>query len=150
MINPNRVVFRDDFFDDVSDELDFLLNNYFPSRRSVLMPVERGWRPQTDMYETDAEVVIIMDIAGIKTKDIRLSLESNHLILGGIRREYVSESKRKYHKMEIDFGPFERRVELPSPIDPDRVTARYSQGFLEIHLPKCLGEGHYHKEIKIS
>jgi len=127
-------VFRD--FDDLNDELDFLFNNYFKSRRSVLMPMEGGWKPLTDMYESETEIVVVMDIAGITIRDIHARLEDNVLILRGIRREHPGDVKRKYYKMEIDFGPFERRMELPGAVDPDGVTARYSQGFLEIRLPK--------------
>ncbi len=149
MINPHPVfAIRD--FDDLRDDLDFLLDNYFPARRAYLMPAERGWRPRTDMFETDTEIVIMVDIAGITTRDFRLQLEANQLILRGIRREYSCEGKRKYYKMEIDFGPFERRIELPAPIDPDGVVARYSQGFLEIRLPKREEGSAFNREITIT
>lgn len=126
-------VFKD--FDDLNEELDFLFNNYFKSRRPVLMPVEKGWKPPTDMYETDEEIVITMDIAGITTTDVSLRLEDDVLAVRGIRREHGGV-KRRYHHMEIDYGPFERLIELPSPVDPERTTARYFQGFLEIKLVK--------------
>lgn len=149
MINPNHVFsFRD--LDDASEELDFLLDSYFPARRSYLMPAERGWRPRTDMFETDDEIVIMVDLAGITTRDFRLQLEGNQLILRGIRREYCCEGKRKYYKMEIDFGPFERRIDLPATIDSEKVEARYSQGFLEIRLPKRELNGNANKEITIT
>jgi len=123
-------------FDDVDDELEFTFNHYFKSRRWVLMPADKGWRPLTDVYETDEEIVIVMDIAGITTKSISVSLHKNILIIRGIRREHIGLHKRHFHKMEIDFGPFERRIELPVSVDPDNATSRYIQGFLEIHLPK--------------
>jgi len=136
-------------FDDLNDEIDFLFNSYFKSRRSVLMPMDKGWKPLTDMYETDQEVVIVMDIAGISTNDIKLRLDGNILILRGLRRELHVDSKRKYYKMEIDFGPFERNIELPCPIDPDRVTAHYSKGFLAIRLHKHKTATSKRVEIKI-
>ena len=135
MININPVRRMRDF-DDIADELDFLFNNYFKTRRPVLMPVEKGWRPLTDVYETDREIVIIMDIAGITPQDVNVQLDNNILILRGIRREQGGGHKRHYHKMEIDFGLFERRIELPAPVDYQRVSTRYAQGFLEIRLPK--------------
>ena len=45
---------------------------------------------------------------------------------------------RNYHKMEIDFGPFERHIELPGPIEQGGVKASYRDGFLEIRLPKAV------------
>ncbi|HHE47085.1 MAG TPA: Hsp20/alpha crystallin family protein [Bacteroidetes bacterium] len=122
--------------DDIDDDLDFVFNHYYKARRWSIMPAEKGWKPLTDVYETDDEVVIVMDIAGITTQDIKLILIKNILTIHGIRRERHGQRKRHFHKMEIDFGPFERIIELPAPVDPERNNARYVQGFLEIHLPK--------------
>ncbi len=148
MLNPDQSRKLKDF-DDLNEELEFLFNSYIKGLRSPFMPSERGWKPLTDMYETSEEIVVVMDIAGITTRDIKPHLEGKFLILRGIRREHPTDSKRKYHKMEIDFGPFERRIELPGPVDPDGVTARYSQGFLEIRLPKKEAPPSRSVEIKI-
>lgn len=136
-------------FDDVADELDFIFNQYSKACRWNLMPVEKGWRPLTDMYETEDKIVIVMDIAGISTNDVKLNLLRNVLTIRGIRRWQVGEKKPHFHKMEIDFGPFERRIELPAPVDHNRVTTRYLQGFLEIHLPKKESFGVDRVEIEI-
>ncbi len=136
-------------FDDLNDEIDFLFNSYFKNRRSLLMPMESGWKPNTDMYETEKELVVTMDIAGISSCDIKIHLQRNILILRGIRREPIHEAKRKYHKMEIDFGPFEARIELPCSVGAEGVTAGYSKGFLEVRLPKIAKGSKKHIEIKI-
>ena len=122
--------------DDASDDLDFIFNHYYKARRWSVLPAEKGWKPLTDVYETDEEIVIVMDIAGISVQEIKLSLVKNILIIRGIRREQVGRRKRHFHKMEIDFGPFERRIEMPAPVDSERTEANYLHGFLEIHLPK--------------
>ncbi len=149
MIQPEKI-YRLRDFDDINEELDFLFNNYFKSRRPVLMPIERGWKPLTDVFETDEEIVVVMDIAGITTRDISLRLHQRVLSIRGIRRERSERGKRKYYKMEIDFGPFERQIELPAAVDPDEVRARYWQGFLEVRLPKRDTGIHERIEIKIT
>ena len=136
---------------DSSDDLDFIFNHYYKARRWSILPAEKGWKPLTDVFETDDEIVIVMDIAGITTQDIKLSLIKNLLIIRGIRREQIGDRKRHFHKMEIDFGPFERRIEMPAPVDPDMTSARYLHGFLEIHLPKrAEGPGPATVEITIE
>jgi len=119
-----------------SDEFDFYFNTFYNARRPVIMAVEKGWKPLTDVYETDCEIVIIIDIAGISTSDIKLTLHRDVLTVRGIRHEHPNTEKRHYYKMEIDFGPFERKIDLPARIDPERATKRYYQGFLEVRLPK--------------
>ena len=135
MLKPLSVIRARDF-DDVSDEFNFVYNHYFKTRRWSLLPSDRTWRPATDLYESADEFVIIMDIAGITAADISLKIHDKVLTIRGIRREKVGETKRHFHKMEIDHGLFERKIEIPGSIDPERTRARYSQGFLEIHLPK--------------
>ncbi len=148
MTEPQKV-YRLKDFDDLNEELDFLFSNYYKSRRPVLMTMDRGWRPQTDMYETSSEIVIIMEIAGITTRDVSLKLEGKVLTLRGIRREHCGE-KRRYHTMEIDFGPFERRLELPATVDPESVVARFVQGFLEIKLIKMKAASSGKRNITIK
>lgn len=137
--------------DEFSEELDFIFNTFYKSRRPMLMPIEKGWKPLTDVYETDDEVVIVMDIAGISVNDIKLTLQDQRLlIIRGIRRERSNDEKRHYHKMEIDFGPFQRKIDLPSRIDPERATNNYSQGFLEIRLPKSGPIGSSQDDVEID
>ena len=122
--------------DDAVDDLDFIFNRYYRARRWQTQPAEVAWRPLTDMFETEDEIIIVMDIAGITLNDIKLSIIGNILSIRGVRREQTGRLKRHFHKMEIDFGPFERSVKLPSPVNPNRTSVRYLHGFLEIHLPK--------------
>lgn len=135
MIEPAPVR-RTREFDDIADDLDFVFNNYFKTRRWALMPTEKGWKPQTDMYETEDRIVVVIDIAGISTRDISLHVYKNELTIRGVRREKIGKQKRHFHKMEIDFGPFERHLELPAPVDTDNVTTKYLNGFFQINLPK--------------
>src|SRR6266702_362503 len=46
------------------------------------------------------------------------------------------EGKRHYPAMEVQIGPFERRLRLPVPVDPDSIHASYEAGFLEVRLAK--------------
>ncbi len=134
-----------------SDEFDFYFNTFYNARRPVIMSAQKGWKPLTDVYETDLEIVIIIDIAGISTSDIKLTLQRDVLVIRGIRHEQPNMEKRHYYKMEIDFGPFERKIELPARIDPERATKRYHQGFLEVRLPKLepISKQNEHPEIDL-
>lgn len=121
---------------DPNEEFEFYYHSLYRTYRVMMLPSEGVFRPPTDVYETKDEVVILMDIAGISLGEIQLTLTNNRLTIRGIRNPYPEGEKRHYHKMEIDFGPFERHIDLPARIDPDRVVHHYRQGFLEIRLPK--------------
>lgn len=120
-----------------SDEMEFLLSNYFSLKRPSLSAPDKGFMPQTDMFETDDEIVVVMEIAGIQDQEISVTLYSDFLIIRGVRQEIHRTKKRHYHKMEIDYGPFERVIKLPAETLEEEVFADYNNGFLEVRLRKA-------------
>ena len=101
-------------------------------RVSVRRP--HTWHPPTDLYETEDKFIIRVELAGMNKEEFCVSLDNNILTISGVRPDMPL--RRSFHQMEILFGDFKTAVELPSPVDPDRVTAEYRDGFLNIHLPK--------------
>ncbi len=92
------------------------------------------WRPPTDLYETDEKYIIRVEIAGMNKEEFCVSLENNTLTISGSRPDM--QLRRSFHQVEIPFGDFKTSIELSTPIDADKVTAEYRDGFLNIHLPK--------------
>ena len=93
------------------------------------------WRPPTDVYETEEEVIVRVEIAGVRDSDFTIVLDGHYLSIRGVRLD-VPE-RRAYHQMEIPFGEFSTEVELPCPINTNQVEALYSNGFLRISLAKA-------------
>lgn len=92
------------------------------------------WIPPTDVYETEENLIVRVEIAGMREDDFEVSVEDRVLIIGGYRPD-VNE-RRAYHQMEVRFGKFEITVGLPGGIDLDKATAEYKDGFLMIVFPK--------------
>jgi HSP20 family protein len=92
------------------------------------------WRPPTDVYETVENVIVRMEIAGMRDEDIEVAVQGEVLMISGIRSD--TQERKAYHQMEIPFGKFSVVVELPAPIETDNATAEYKDGFLTIRLPK--------------
>jgi HSP20 family protein len=92
-----------------------------------------AWRPPTDVYETDAAIIIRVEVAGMRESDFTISLVERNLTIRGIRQD--TSERRAYHQMEIAFGEFNTEVELPLAIISDKVEAIYRDGFLRITLP---------------
>ena len=93
------------------------------------------WSPPTDVYETDVEFVVRVEIAGIEETDLDVSFENGILVISGVRPD-VPE-RRAYHQMEIHFGKFSTSIGIPGPIDLDHSTAEYKDGFLSVRMPKA-------------
>ncbi len=93
------------------------------------------WRPPTDVYETENQIVVRVEIAGMNESDFSVRLDRNHLSISGVRQD--SSEPRAFHRMEINFGEFISEIELLIPIDATKVEASYKEGFLTILLPKA-------------
>lgn len=95
-----------------------------------------GWEPDVDIYETPEEVIVQIEIVGMKQEDIEVIATSNSLLLRGERRDTNPERKKHYHQMEIHWGPFQRELLLPAEVNPEETRATYQDGLLEVVLPK--------------
>ncbi|HEV8510021.1 MAG TPA: Hsp20/alpha crystallin family protein [Gemmatimonadales bacterium] len=119
----------------LADELDVYFNEVAHGR-PVGFVASPKWKPRTDVYETDEELIVHMDIAGMRAEDFSVELDDGILKISGERSGLRQQGKRHYHAMEVQIGPFERRFRLPVVVDPASIRATYEQGFLEVRLAK--------------
>jgi HSP20 family protein len=93
------------------------------------------WSPPTDVYETETDYVVRVEVAGIQETELEVSFENGVLVVSGVRPD-VPE-RRAYHQMEIHFGKFSTSIGVPGPINLDHSTAEYKDGFLSVRMPKA-------------
>jgi len=92
------------------------------------------WRPPTDIYETEKDLVVRIEIAGMRDEDLQVTIQSNLLLINGFRSD--TSERKAYHQMEIPFGKFSLSVEIPVQLNIDNATAEYKDGFLTILISK--------------
>ncbi len=114
------------------------ISEEFPSQvtdtsRWRIIARPHAWRPPTDVFETDDDIIVRVEVAGMREADFTISLNGRTLAIRGIRQD--TNERRAYHQMEIAFGEFTTEVELPYTIIADKVEAVYRDGFLRITLP---------------
>lgn len=93
--------------------------------------------PAADVYETDSEVVVLVEIAGIAGEEIELEIEGRTLVIRGTRRPLPGRARRVYSQMEITHGAFQRELMMPAEVDAGKAVATYEHGILEVVLPKA-------------
>jgi HSP20 family protein len=98
-----------------------------------------GWRPAINAFQCEKGVRICVDLAGVEPSEVDLTVESQRVIIRGTRSapEPAEGDGRAVQMIafEIDYGPFERVLELSLPIDVAHVKADQRNGFLWIELP---------------
>lgn len=108
-----------------------------------------GFRPLADAFYEDAsrQVVVRFELPGMDRDEISLLVDRRQLTVRGDRRFPVGEG-RVYQQVEMDYGPFERRIRLTVDVDPEATTATYEAGVLEVRLTLIEREGA--RQIKIN
>jgi HSP20 family protein len=108
------------------------------------------WAPAVDVQETDGEYLIKADLPDVKKEDVHVELQDGMLCLRGERRQEKEEKGKKFHRVERAYGQFERRLALPSEVDPQKVAAEFKNGVLNVHLPKSASAKPKAVEVKVS
>ena len=93
------------------------------------------WVPNTDVYATDEGLVIKVELAGMRSDDLEITVEGNRLRICGQRTDGCRTAKCSFLVMAINYGPFECPIELPSGYDLSHAKAAYLNGFLRIDVP---------------
>ena len=94
------------------------------------------WVPNTDVYQTDNGLVVKVELAGMRSDHLEITVEGNRLRISGTRPDGCRASKVHFVVMEITYGPFESVLELPPGYDLGQAKAAYLNGFLRIDVPQ--------------
>ena len=97
---------------------------------------ETPWTPAADIYETDTDVILHIELAGIDKNSLHIVFEHGQLFLWGKRAFEKSTHPVKIHRMERMYGTFQRIFRIPALIKTQAITASYERGILQIVLPK--------------
>ena len=97
---------------------------------------DQEWKPLLDVIENKSDIVLKVEIPGVKQEDINLSLEDDTLTVKGERKQEKETSEGGCTRTERSSGSFQRTMRVPSTVDADKVKATYRDGILEIVLPK--------------
>jgi HSP20 family protein len=118
----------------LKDEIDELFADLWQVSR--LSGLRHGFRPQLDGFRTEVppSFTVVVDIAGVDPDDVNVTAAERTLTISGERHRGACEG-RVYQQMEIEYGPFERVVQLPQDVDLSLAEARYERGLLMIVIP---------------
>lgn len=94
------------------------------------------WTPAVDIYETNDSVVVKAELPGVDKDQIAVEVKDGILSLRGERKFEKEVKEESYHRIERSYGGFQRSFSLPVSVDPNKVTARFKDGVLEVNLPK--------------
>lgn len=104
--------------------------------------------PAIEIYEEKDDVMVKAELPGMQKEDLDLNISGNLLTIRGEKKKREEVKEKGYYYSECSFGTFERSIEIPKDVQPDKVRASFKDGILEVRLPKT--DEAKRKEIKIK
>lgn len=97
-----------------------------------------SFTPAVDIKETDSEVRLELELAGLKPSEVEIMAENGVLTVRGEKRSERKEGdESRYQVVERSYGTFMRTFQLPQGVDEDQIKADFEHGLLTIHIPKA-------------
>ena len=107
-----------------------------------------GWSPALDLYQSNDNVMAVVELPGMRKEDLEISLHDGTLTISGERKRESSSNGEKAERSERYIGTFRRSIALPTRVDASKVSATYRDGILTVTLPKA--EEVKPKQIQVS
>jgi HSP20 family protein len=124
---------------DLQERMDRLLdytNERSRSGRDDDLSQASDWVPLADIFETEAGLVIKLEVPEIDRREIDVRVTENRLVISGQRQMSDEASRENYYRIERSYGRFSRSFSLPETVDRERIEASYENGILRVTLPK--------------
>ena len=107
-----------------------------------------NWTPTVDVVENNDNFLVKADIPGVKKNDLKVDVKDGTLTIKGEKKQEEKVEKDNYIRVERSYGNFVRNFTLPANVDASKINAKFTDGVLEITIPKK--EEAKPKEIKIN
>jgi HSP20 family protein len=105
-------------------------------RMPQLAAAWEGLMPKLDVVDRDSEVLVRVEVPGVKKEDLEISVTGNQFTVKGQTKREEKEEKGDYYRCEVSQGSFSRTVTLPADVREEGAKAELKDGMLEVTLPK--------------
>ncbi|RKZ32890.1 hypothetical protein DRQ33_05065 [bacterium] len=121
----------------IDDEIIRLLAGFSQMHLPALMDELNKWHPPVDVIEVEDKLIIIAEIAGMSIENIKITQNEDIITIQGTREETTGKTAPVFHHMEINYGPFERNIKIPTYFVDGKINAKYRNGFLQIEIERA-------------
>jgi HSP20 family protein len=123
---------KKDHLDRLQSEIQELIDELWQVPR--FSGLRRGFRPQVDVIRTDdpPEYRVVVELAGVDSETLRIFADDRALVFAGSRSPAW---RGRFFHMEIEHGPFQRRIQFAEQVDPANARAEYQRGLLTVTIP---------------
>ncbi len=117
--------------DRLQREMNRLFDDYSPSR----LRAAPGY-PALNIWTSQEGLAITAEVPGVSPEEMEISVVGDTLTLSGTRKADELKEGARYHRQERGYGSFTRSIQLPYPVDVNKVEATFKDGILKIAMPR--------------
>jgi HSP20 family protein len=125
---------------EMEDRMDRLFEETFGRSWRQTAPQATAWLPAVEVFEKDGKLTVRAELPGLKREDITIEVMDDTLMLSGERKTEHEVKEQDYYRCERAYGSFRRAIGLPAGVDKSQIKAVYTDGVLEVTLPKAKGQ----------
>lgn len=94
------------------------------------------WDPPVDIFETDTDIILTIELPGLKEEDIDIQVNEGILTIKGIKKIPYKKDKNSFYRLERPYGKFSKSFNLPNTVDINKINANLKDGILTIIIRK--------------
>lgn len=99
-----------------------------------------------DIYCTDEEIIVRLEVPGMEKNDLDVFVQNNYLVVNGEKKRYRENKRANYYLSQCAYGQFYRTIPLPYEVKSEGVKAKYKNGVLMVRIPYSVKR----RTIKVS
>jgi HSP20 family protein len=122
-------------FDQMEKEMRDLMEGFWGTDGGRLATA--NFVPSIDLIENENEFVVTVDLPGLKPEEVNVEFQGGALWITGERKEEKEEKGKTFHRVERSYGEFRRVLPFPSAIVEDKIEAKFTNGVLNVSVPKA-------------
>ena len=117
--------------DRLQREMNRLFEDYSPARMRSAPSY-----PALNVWSNEEGLLVTAEVPGVSPEDIEVNVSGETLTLSGVRKPDELKEGARYHRQERGYGKFSRTLQLPFPVDVNKVEATFRNGVLMIAMPR--------------
>ena len=134
-----RLEFVDPFegLNRLREGLDQLFEESFGVPARAPAAVYGRWAPRMDIHESAEAITVTAELPGMTRDDINIELTADSLSISGERKRAALPAEHRLHRAERAHGPFARSFSIGVAVDPEKASAKLTDGVLTLDIPKA-------------
>jgi HSP20 family protein len=122
-----------DFFSELARMREFGVHGREHAHERRARTHASAWVPATDIFARGGDLVIRVEVAGVRPEDVDVTFSGGVLTVSGTRdTEVGTDGRESFYIRERFAGAFRRAVTLPEGTDDDQISAEFENGVVEI------------------